>query len=90
MTEIVIKIVFQQPIRAPPPKKNHGGIEAPNSRLRGMRSLLDLSSLQQMARSFDPQGWTNYSNRLRSPQQTPGNALAPGFIQQNPPIVEKA
>jgi len=31
-------------------------IEAPRSKLRGMRSLLDLSSLQQTAWSFDPQG----------------------------------
>jgi hypothetical protein len=31
-------------------------IEAPCSKLQGMRSLLDLSSLLQTAWSFDPQG----------------------------------
>ena len=39
-------------------------IEAPCSKLQGI---------------FDPQGSTIYSNRSLAPQQTTGNALAPGF-----------
>jgi hypothetical protein len=39
-------------------------IEAPCSKLLGI---------------FDPQGGTIYSNRSLTPQQTAGNALAPGF-----------
>jgi len=31
-----------------------------------------------------------YSNRSLTPQQATGDALAPGFVQQNPPIVKKA